>query len=70
MLLNVGPRVSELQNCRNTIREIQIQHGWRGFLKGLQLSLLLSFTGVVQMYTYEGAKMLYEHLAIPESALG
>lgn len=52
MLLNVDPRVGEIQNLRNTVKEIGRQHGWRGFLKGLQLSLLLSFTGVVQMYTY------------------
>lgn len=47
-----------------------MQHGWKGFLKGLQLSLVLSFTGVVQMYTYEAAKIMYESLSIPESALG
>lgn len=70
MLLNVDPRISEFQNCKNTFLQILQQHGWRGFLKGLQLSFVLSFTGVVQMYTYEGAKMLYERLGIPESSLG
>ena len=52
MLLNVDPRISEFSNCKKAIREIQVQHGWKGFLKGLQLSLGLSFTGAIQMYTY------------------
>lgn len=37
-----------------------MQNGNKGFLKGLELSLLLSFSGVIQMYIYEGSKRLYE----------
>lgn len=47
--------------------EIYKQHGFKGFLKGLQLSLVLATTGVVQMYLYEGAKIMYEQFNIPES---
>jgi hypothetical protein len=70
MLLNVDARVNEWQNLKNTVKEISSQHGCRGFLKGLQLSLILSFTGVLQMYTYERAKLLYQQLGVPESGLG
>lgn len=38
------------------------QSGYKGFLKGLGVSLVLSFSGVLQMYLYEGSKILYETL--------
>ena len=69
MLLNVNKKISEFQNLKNQSIEIYRQHGVAGFLKGLQLSIILSFSGVVQMYVYEGAKILYEKLSIPESPL-
>ena len=50
-------------------KEINQQYGLRGFLKGLQLSLLLSLSGVLQMYSYEGSKMIYERLKLPESKM-
>lgn len=31
------------------------------------MSLVLSFSGVLQMYLYEGSKILYESVKIPES---
>ena len=68
MLLNMNKSISEYQNCRKQVREITSQNGIKGFLKGLQLSLVLSFSGVVQMYVYEGAKILYDKLDIPSSA--
>ena len=67
MLLNVNKKISEFGNCRKQVREIYSQNGYKGFLKGLQLSLVLSFSGVVQMYVYEGAKILYEKFNIPAS---
>lgn len=36
-------------------------------MKGLEVSLVLSFSGVLQMYLYEGSKILYEAIEIPES---
>jgi solute carrier family 25 folate transporter 32 len=69
MLLNVNKKISELQNFKKQTSEIYRQHGFNGFLKGLQLSLVLSFSGVVQMYVYEGAKLLYDRLNIPVSPL-
>ena len=65
MLLNVNKKISEFQNLKKQSREIYRQHGAAGFLKGLQLSIFLSFSGVVQMYAYESAKILYEKLNIP-----
>lgn len=41
----------------------------KGYLKGLQLSLILSLAGVLQMYSYEAAKVFYERLEMPESQL-
>ena len=40
----------------------------KGFLKGLSLSLILSSSGVLQMYIYEGSKIIYDQLSIPEMA--
>lgn len=59
MVLNVHKNITEHQNFNEQVRELYRQHGLKGFLKGLQLSLILSSTGVVQMYLYEGAKTLY-----------
>lgn len=70
MLLNCNKKVSEFQNFKTQTSQLYSQHGLSGFLKGLQLSLVLSFSGVVQMYVYEGAKILYDRLEIPETPLG
>jgi hypothetical protein len=32
--------------------EIRNQCGPKGFLRGLELSMILSFSGVIQMYVY------------------
>ena len=40
-------------------KQIYQQNGIRGYLKGLGVSLVLSFSGVLQMYLYEGSKILY-----------
>jgi solute carrier family 25 (mitochondrial folate transporter), member 32 len=70
MLLNVNRGVGEMENFRHQVRQISAECGPRGFLRGLELSLLLSFAGVIQMYVYEGTKLLYGRLGIPESAAG
>lgn len=70
MLLNTNSRISEYQNFKRQVKEIYAHYGLRGALRGLELSLLLSFTGVIQMYVYEGSKLLYEKLCLPESPLG
>ena len=67
MLLNVNKKISEMDNFKKQVKEIHGQNGIKGFLKGLQLSLVLSFSGVVQMYVYEGAKILYDTFNIPAS---
>lgn len=69
MLLNLNRHISEWKNFKTQTLQIHKQHGLHGFLKGLQLSLILSFSGVVQMYVYEGAKLLYDRLNIPVSPL-
>ena len=43
--------------------------GWKGYATGLNLSLLLSGTGVLQMYSYEGAKRIYDSMGIPQTSL-
>jgi solute carrier family 25 folate transporter 32 len=55
MLLNTNQNISEWQNCKRQIREIYAHDGLKGALRGLELSLLLLTSGVVQMYVYEGA---------------
>lgn len=41
----------------------------KGFAKGLMLSLVLSFSGVVQMYIYEASKAFYDYANLPQSGL-
>lgn len=64
MLLNTR-KLTEFQNFKAQVREIYSHYGFKGALKGLELSLILSFSGVIQMYVYEGSKMLYDRLQIP-----
>lgn len=52
MLLDINKGISEFQNFVQKTKEIYHQNGMRGFGKGLMLSLVLSFSGVVQMYVY------------------
>jgi hypothetical protein len=51
----LNQNISEWQNCKRQIREIYAHDGLKGALRGLELSLLLLTSGVVQMYVYEGA---------------
>lgn len=67
MLLNIQPHIGEIENAILKTREIYQQSGYKGFTKGLGVSLLLSFNGVMQMYIYEGSKRLYVNFSIPES---
>jgi len=52
MMLNINKKISEYQNLKKQVNQIHAQHGLKGYLKGLQLSLILSLSGVIQMYTY------------------
>jgi solute carrier family 25 (mitochondrial folate transporter), member 32 len=69
MLLNVRPRTGEFRNFFEKAREIYGQYGVRGYMKGLSLNLWLSLLGISQMFFYEGSKLAYDALAIPETAL-
>ena len=62
MLLNMNKNISEFENFKKQVRQINAECGPKGFLKGLELSLILSFSGVIQMYVYEGSKILYEKM--------
>ena len=67
MLLNTKKRSGQIAHTLEKISQIYRQNGIRGFGKGLSLSLLLSFSGVVQMYIYEGSKIFYYSLNLPAS---
>jgi hypothetical protein len=51
------------------MKQIYAQNGYKGFLKGLPLSLVLSICGAAQMYIYEGSKIMYDFLKIPQTQL-
>jgi solute carrier family 25 (mitochondrial folate transporter), member 32 len=69
MLLNVDPHTSEVKNFFDKSKEIYHQHKVKGFMKGLSLNIWLSALGISQMFFYEGSKVLYNRLNIPESAM-
>lgn len=68
MLLNTNPHLNDYQNLKYSCKQIYRQLGYKGFATGLYLSLLLAGTGVLQMYSYEGSKRLYDKF-IPQTAL-
>jgi hypothetical protein len=41
----------------------------KGFGKGLLISLVLSFSSVVQMYFYEAFKLVYDYLDLPQTVM-
>lgn len=59
MLLNTSPLIGQYTNLKNKTNEIWKQHGFKGFYLGLKMNLLLSLTGALQMYIYEGSKIVY-----------
>jgi solute carrier family 25 folate transporter 32 len=69
MLLNVVPGVTEMQNLKHSCKQIYKQDGAVGYCRGLGLSLVLSVSGIVQMYSYEALKRLWVKLQLPESNL-
>ena len=69
MFLDVNKGKAEYQNFVEKTREIFAQNGIKGFGKGLLLSLVLSFSGVVQMYFYEAFKLIYDYSELPQSVL-
>jgi solute carrier family 25 folate transporter 32 len=68
MLLNVQPNISEAANFWAKTKEIHAQHGAKGFLKGMGVNLVLACLGISQMYIYEGSRMLYDKISVPQSA--
>ena len=52
MVLNTSKGIGEIKNFFFTSRQIWRQDRYSGFSKGLGLSLILSFTGVLQMSVY------------------
>ena len=52
ILLNIDPKIGEIENTMSKTKEIYKQNGLKGFYKGLSLSILLSFNGTLQMYAY------------------
>ena len=66
MLLNTKT-INEWSNFKEMSREIYVQHGVRGFSKGLSMNLILAVLSVAPMYVYEGTKLLYDYLEIPHT---
>lgn len=58
MLLNIEKTISEKENFMKSVREIYQQHGWKGYLRGLGISVLLCSNVFIQMYTYELSKRI------------
>lgn len=52
MLLNTEPNIGEIEHAIKQTKQVYQQSGIKGFLKGLGVSLVLSFSGVLQMYLY------------------
>ena len=52
MLLNTNQNINEITNFKVKTKEIYLQSGLTGYLKGCTLSLVLAFSGVLQMYLY------------------
>ena len=67
MLLNTKGQITDKQNFKFSCQQIVKQHGLAGYSRGLGISLLLSISGVIQMYFYEGFKKAYEGLDIPQT---
>lgn len=67
MLLNTKPNLNDLENFISSCRQIYAQHGLRGYGTGYNISLILSFSVVMQMYTYELLKTVYDSVDIPQS---
>lgn len=59
MLLNVDKGITERDNFRRSVSEISQQYGWKGYIRGLALSLMLCTNVFLQMYVYELTKSAY-----------
>lgn len=66
VLLNTQPKIGELENIITKTKDIWRQGGLRGFYSGLSMNLILSQAGLLQMYSYEACKMLYDQF-LPSS---
>jgi solute carrier family 25 folate transporter 32 len=67
MLLNTNPSITDMQNFKFSCQQIVKHHGLAGYSRGLSISLLLSVSGVIQMYLYEGFKKAYDSLNVPQT---
>jgi solute carrier family 25 folate transporter 32 len=67
MLLNTKPGISDMQNFAFSCRQIVQQHGLIGYARGLGISIILSASGVAQMYFYEAFKKGYDSIGIPQT---
>ena len=67
MLLNTTPKTGQFSNFYDKTKEIYRQYGSRGFMKGLSVNLWLSGLGISQMFFYEGSKILYDSVDIPQT---
>lgn len=67
MLLNTDSKVNQFTNFISKTKEIYHHHRLIGFTKGLSVNLVLAVLGVAQMYVYEGSKVVYNLLEIPQS---
>jgi hypothetical protein len=59
MLLNIDQNITERENFRRSVREISRQYGWKGYTRGLGMSLMLCSNVLVQKYIYEKSKGIY-----------
>ena len=59
MLLTMD-KVNEKDNFMQNAKQIYKEYGIKGFSRGLAASLVLSLGGFIQMYTFEGCKILFQ----------
>ena len=67
LLLNTQKQFKETKSILETCKEIKKQHSYTGFYKGLSMNLMLSFSGAIQMLMFEGSKIIYDKIGIPQS---
>lgn len=58
MLLNTD-KINEKDNFKHNASKLYQEYGLKGYFRGAMLSLLLSMNGFIQMYVYEGCKLIF-----------
>lgn len=61
MLLTTD-KINGKDNFKHNASKLYREYGIRGFFRGLMLSLVLSMNGFIQMYVYEGCKLIFEKI--------